>query len=134
MFENILGCTELHRALKIGYIFFSCRFKLFVRHSSRITLEWDEITNVVVLKVNLKQAAADWLRSGGRWLVKEWSPLIGQAWKQRTAEKENSWRWLTPTAMSWRILSGSRLIWGSFEKGCLIDSYQKKSSTHCKIK
>jgi len=41
---------------------------VFIQHSSSITLEWDEITNVVVLKVKvtLKQAVADWLRSGER--------------------------------------------------------------------
>jgi len=68
MFENVLGCTELHRALKIGYISFSWGFERFHPALVKNTLEWDKITNVVVLKVKvtLKQAVADWLKSGAR--------------------------------------------------------------------
>jgi len=32
---------------------------------------------------------ADWLMSGARWLVD-----AAGAWRQRTVEMENSWRWI----------------------------------------
>jgi len=73
MFENVLGCTELQRALKIGFISFSWRFERFRRVlvKNHARMGWDN-------KYRGTKGEGD-VETSRRWLVEKWRPLTGQA-------------------------------------------------------